>query len=216
MKRLAAVFVLLAACEGHPGSAPLNFTLLTPTDGMATVSNTPTFTWTAAPRAESYRLQVALTNDFAAPTVDQPQLGATQFALTTPLADGTIYFWRVIATNEQGDTYTTPLSFGTQVTAGNPPAAFNLVEPANGQTAVALVPSFKWQIAPGADSYVFELASDVAFTTILINQAGLTLPSFSSPITLTANTQYFWRVTAVNVNGSPVAANAPFAFTTTP
>ena len=139
----------------------------------------------------------------------------TTFTLTAPLAVGTVHFWRVTAFNEQGSTLAPPGSFATQVAAGSPPAAFVLTDPADIATGVALIPTFKWAIAPGADTYTVEVATDAGFTLLVVNQAGVTTTTFLSPIQLVANTQHFWRVTAVNVNG-PTPCTAPFSFTTTP
>ena len=217
MKRIALPgLLLLAACEGHPGSLPLPFVLLTPADGLGTLTTTPTFTWNASGRAVSYRLQIATVSDFSALTQDLTGIASPSFALVTPLADGTVYFWRVLAQNEKGDTPSASLSFGTTVLPGNPPAAFTQTDPADLLTGVALVPIFKWAIAPGADSYTIEVATDAAFVSIVVNQTLITQTSFACPITLTASTVYFWRVTAVNVVGGTIAGNAPTSFTTTP
>ncbi len=217
MKRLALLSLLaLSACEGHPGSAPLPFTLLTPAEGAATVPNLPVFTWNASPRAITYRLQIATVNDFSVLIQDISNIGTVSFALLTPLADATIHFWRVLADNENGETASPTQSFATTVLAGNPPAAFTQTDPADLLTGVSIIPFFKWAIAPGADSYTVEVATDVTFLLIVVNQTLILQPSFLCPITLTANTVYFWRVTAVNVIGPTMAANAPLSFTTTP
>jgi hypothetical protein len=212
---IASTLLAFAACEGNPGSPPLPFELLTPAEATATAVTTPTLTWKASPRALSYTLEIATDSAFTAIVFTQPDLFVTTFTLTAPLAAGTVHFWRVTALNDQGSTPSPLGSFATQVPAGSPPAAFVLTEPADLATGVAVIPTFKWAIAPGADTYTIEVATDAAFTLLVVNQAGVTTTTFLSPIQLLANTQHFWRVTAVNVDGSTLCT-APFSFTTTP
>ncbi len=80
-----------------PAAAPR----LTSPRGRAT-SLTPTLVWANSPGATSYDVQVATDARFTALVVDQAGIAGLSFALTTPLASGTRYFWRVRAVNANG------------------------------------------------------------------------------------------------------------------
>ena len=113
-RSFAILFFALAACEGHPGSPPLPFELLTPTEASATAPTTPTLTWKLSPRALNYTLEIATDSAFTAIVFTQPDILVTTFTLTAPLAVGTVHFWRVTAVNVNGPTpCTAPFSFTT-------------------------------------------------------------------------------------------------------
>lgn len=95
------------------------------------------------------------------------------------------------------------------------PGAFSLTAPANAAVGVSTSPAFSWTVSPRAATYTFQLATDVAFTVLLIDQAGIVTTGFVPADSLTEGTTYFWRVTAVNPYGTKPAAGAPFSFTTT-
>ncbi|MBZ4420854.1 endopeptidase [Myxococcus sp. RHSTA-1-4] len=94
-----------------------------------------------------------------------------------------------------------------------PPGVATLSAPADGATGVALAPALDWADVAGSTSYEVQVATDSAFTNVV--RSGTTVGStWTVPSALTANTQYFWRVRAVNncANGTYSAA---FRFTTT-
>lgn len=76
-------------------------TLLSPTNGATGVSTSPTLSWNASSGATSYRLQVSTSSAFSTLTIDQSGITTTSLAISG-LASGTIYYWRVNATNSAG------------------------------------------------------------------------------------------------------------------
>lgn len=70
-------------------------TLVSPANGATNLALNPTLTWDAVPTATGYKVQVATSNTFANPLVDQTVTG-TSFALSG-LANNTTYYWRVKA-----------------------------------------------------------------------------------------------------------------------
>lgn len=88
-------------------AAPGSFTLLTPADTSTGVSRTPTLTWNAAARAVLYRVRISVNSDMSSPVVDttttpitlETQTPATSYAVSTPLASGTLYYMRITARN---------------------------------------------------------------------------------------------------------------------
>ncbi len=106
------------------GSAPPAPALISPANGAAGVSLTPTVNWTAATGATSYDVHFG--------TVSPPPLATntagTSYAPGT-LSAGTVYYWQVVAKNSGGSTASATWSFTTQ---GSAPPAPALISPANG------------------------------------------------------------------------------------
>ncbi|MCG3119987.1 MAG: hypothetical protein ALAOOOJD_02549 [bacterium] len=115
------------------------------------------------------------------------------------------------ATNAGGTTaWSEVWSFTTIVAA---PAVPTLASPANGAIGVSTTPVLSWNAASGADSYGLEVATDAAFTNIVISQTGLTTTAFNVTTALAHNTPYFWRVNATNAGGTTAWSEA-WNFTT--
>jgi hypothetical protein len=226
---LIAGLLLIAGCGGGGGgdaaapAAPGTFNLVSPVNNDANVALTPNFQWAEATGATTYTLQIAAAADFSALTFETTTtpVGTTSFSVPSGvLAAGTLYYWRVTAVNSVGGTIAAnaPFSFTTTTGAGpTAPGVFSLVTPTSSTTGVLFTPSFAWQSSDGATTYTFQLAGSSAFSSLSYENAaipagttGLNLPSG----VLSAGTQYFWRVTAVNSAGSTTAVNAPFDFTT--
>ncbi|MBI4770350.1 MAG: CSLREA domain-containing protein [Chloroflexi bacterium] len=89
-----AVSVGLDLYTGAP-DAPA---LLSPPDGATNVFISPEFRWTAAAQAVAYDLQVATDPDFQQ-VVYTASVTGTAHTPRTPLARGTLYYWRVRAQN---------------------------------------------------------------------------------------------------------------------
>jgi hypothetical protein len=72
--------------------------------------------------------------------------------------------------------------------------------PTTGLTAQPLRPSFSWQAAAGALSYVFEVSSDPSFApgSLIESAANLSTTSYTLSTSLSGNQVYFWRVGAIN------------------
>ncbi len=82
-------------------------------------------------------------------------------------------------------------------TAGSPA----LLTPADAATGQVAQPVFTWQAASQAASYTLQVATDAAFTSLVINQSGLTGTSYTPPTPLETRTVYYWRVKAINTCG---------------
>ncbi|MFZ1683887.1 MAG: fibronectin type III domain-containing protein [Candidatus Zixiibacteriota bacterium] len=90
------------------------------------------------------------------------------------------------------------------------PAAPALVTPAAGASGVSTSPVLTWSPALTATSYHLQVATSIAFSTVVIDQP--TLSGTSSTLSgLTANTVYYWRVSASNASGaSPYSVTRSF------
>ncbi|QGQ95175.1 carbohydrate-binding protein [Paenibacillus psychroresistens] len=94
------------------------------------------------------------------------------------------------------------------------PGAFNQTAPVNGSTGVNVTPSFTWGSSSNAASYTLVVSTNSSFTSPAINLSGLTTNSYSPNTALSANTLYYWKVTAINASGSKLATNSGISFTT--
>ena len=79
--------------------------------------------------------------------------------------------------------------------------------------AVSTSPTFTWGAANGVTSYTIEIATDNAFTAMVVNQPGIAATTFTPAAPLPPNT-YYWRVTAVNGFGSTPSTEPFWSFTT--
>lgn len=201
-------FTTVAAGPGPPGA----FTLTAPSDGAPGVSTSPTFSWGSSADATSYTLDIATDAAFTAMTASQSGIVSTSAPSPVTLNPGASYFWKVTAVNGGGTRVATgaPFSFSTVPPT---PGPFVMTSPSDGATGVAAAPTFSWSVSADAASYTLEVASDAGFATIVGSQSGITSTS-ASPVALSSNTTYHWRVTAINGPQSTTATGAPFSFTT--
>ncbi len=92
------------------------------------------------------------------------------------------------------------------------PGAATLLTPADVATGVSASVNFTWSAVAGAGSYEIDIATDVAFSSIIDNASGLATESYTSGA-LTGGTTYYWRVRAVNACGTG-AYSSVFSFAT--
>lgn len=82
------------------------------------------------------------------------------------------------------------------------PSQVVLTSPGTGATNVPPATTFSWAAATQAETYTLEVATDLAFTNIVVTQANLTNPTFTLAAPLITNTLYFWRVRSINACGT--------------
>ena len=86
-------------------SAPPVPVLISPNDGSTGIGVPVSLMWKAANGATSYRLQISTMNTFATTVVDTTGITGTSDIVGAPtLQTGTLYYWRVRATNAAGTT----------------------------------------------------------------------------------------------------------------
>jgi surface protein len=90
--------------------------LLAPVNNASQISAFPELTWRPAARAETYRVQLSLHEDFSSITSDSSGIADTTY-VPPGLDYATTYFWRVVGANENTDTtarvWSEPWSFKT-------------------------------------------------------------------------------------------------------
>jgi len=195
-------FTTIAAIPAAPAlSSPANAAT-----GQAT---SPTLTWSASSGATSYGLQIATDAGFGAVVLTLTGIASTTYVPT--LSAGTTYFWHVNATSSGGtSSYSTARSFSTVPTV---PAAPTLTAPADAAVGQSVTPTLAWSSSSGATSYGIQVATDAAFTMLVVNLDNLAGTSYV-PSLATATT-YWWKVRAANTGGTS-SYSAARAFSTIP
>ncbi len=211
-----AAVLLVPACNAAPTTAPASgdFALIDPANKALGISTTPTFDWEESFSVEtpSYTIQVATDPGLASLVINQSGLTTTSFTPGAALSTGTPYYWQVLAVRSTGTVVASgsPWTFNT---SSPTPGPFTMIAPSNALTGVSLNPTFSWNPSAGVTTYTLQVATDIAFTSLVVNQTGLTTTFFTLSAALTASTPYFWRVQAVS-SASVTATGAPWAFTT--
>jgi hypothetical protein len=99
---------------GGMGFAPAAFTLSSPANMVTGATTTPTLTWTSSLYAADYRVQIDTVITFASPTlVVNAVVAAPTMTYPVPASTltSTLYYWRVIAENANGQAVAGPQSF---------------------------------------------------------------------------------------------------------
>lgn len=192
--------------------APAAPTLSLPSNGAGNVPLTTLLDWSDVSGASTYNVQVATDTAFTNIVINQSGLAASQYSITSGLNNNTQYYWRASAVNGAGTSpYSSVFTFTTVVAV---PSAPTLSTPANGATGVSLTPTLDWNDVSGASTYTLHVATDSAFSNVIINQSGLASSQYSvSSGVLSNNTKYYWRVSATNAGGTS-AYSTSFSFTT--
>jgi hypothetical protein len=142
-----------------------------------------------------------------------------------PLEAGHTYYWKVkVQDVATGDAIKSPWSWreSYQVIPGfrivSPYPGVQLNNPANGCKGCTVKPaSFSWSPWKEATKYQFDLARDTEFKSMVVT-ATTTTTGYGYKGTLDYNTNYFWRVKALEVNGRNIPSDwsATFSLQTEP
>lgn len=160
-----------------------------------TVSNigetTATVSWTAMTGAELYEVLYIGIDD----TVVTDDTSKT----LTGLSDNTKYTVQVrVATDEDFQSrWSTAVSFTTLQAIAQPE---NLV-PEQGMQNAPLLPSFVWTEISNAVEYEFQLSTDPAFGSMLVDET-LEITAYTLETELAYDTNHYWRVRAVSDTGT--------------
>lgn len=193
----------------------------------ALVSETPTLTWASvtAPPTVTYTLQVTPDPTFyAIPAglsfADLPSGGATTSkAIVTPLDRGSIYYWRVKASNAVGPVQWSPIrSFVVSASGSVEPPTPILANPSNNETIYGLSANLAWYSTYFGNQLDYKVEyTNLTTSAITTINYGTILPLGTTTYTLsglTASTSYSWKVMSKNLAGVESAWSASFTFTT--
>ncbi|MFH0991063.1 MAG: FG-GAP-like repeat-containing protein [bacterium] len=177
--------------------APDVVTLSSPTNGASSQPVTVTLNWSSSARAASYRIQVSTSQLFSSLLLDDSTITTISRQLSG-LSGSITYYWRVSAKNAGGTTaWSSTWSF---TTVAGLPSAPTLAAPADNATGLAINPTLSWNSVIGATSYRLQISTLSNFSSLVLNQSGITGLSFQAT-GLSNSTTYYWRVSATNTGG---------------
>ena len=167
-----------------------------------TTTTTATLAWTAVTGATGYTVTCS------GGTVGAVSL-VTMSAPVTGLTPGATYTWTVSVATPQLGRSSASRSFITSLTAPALPA--QPVVPLNGGIGITVMPTFSWNIVPGATNYEFVIGEDVTFA-IIDYSANTVSNIFVTKEQLAYSTTYYWRVRATSA--TTTSAWTVYSFTT--
>jgi carboxypeptidase T len=177
---------------------PARPTLASPLNGATGQARRRSLFWHTASGATSYHLQLASDSGFVGLVLDDTTLTDTSRSIG-PLDYGTTYYWHVHSKNGAGvSAFSDVWSF---TTIPSPPPAPLLAGPPNGATGQPVSLSLSWHPATTASAYQLQVASDTAFSMIVVNDSALADTLRQVLGSLLNNQKYFWRVRAINSGG---------------
>lgn len=199
------------------GDAPARFHLSSPATATVVQTLSPVLDWEEAIDPSPgdtvlYHLQLALNSGFTGGLIDYPNLSSTVFHVPSGvLSDDTRYYWKVSATDTQGQTtnsYENYLYFNVAVPEY--PSAFNTLSPTQDETVLLTSPLLSWQASVDPDpgdnvSYVVyrDISADFSAPDSLQTTATQIFSEFCQPGTL-----YYWKVKAIDSTGQ--ATESPY------
>lgn len=165
------------------------------------------FTASEVDGATAYHLQVTTTADaaFVAPIVDNATFSTNVMAPTGNLIANTTYRWRARA--QKGGAWGAWPDAATASFAG-----VEDMDPADGASTTDTTPTLRWDAVTGADRYEVQIAdteAGVADATAATTEANSYTPSTG----LTNNATHYWRVRAVDSDGTATAWSRTISFT---
>ncbi len=182
--------------------------LVSPANGETGVSSNTTLEWNTVANATTYSVQVSTSNQFNNFFLNQ-NITSNSCPLSG-LTNNTTYYWRVRAFNSSNTSVWTAIrSFST---GNGSPQTPSLISPQNGASEVSVSPTLSWTSVSNTQTYNLQVSTNSNFTETTTNLTGLqsTNQVVSS---LSANTTYYWRVSATNTSGTS-AWSAAWSFTT--
>lgn len=195
---------LITISRVNPPVAP---SLVSPGNNTTDVDTALTLTWDAVSEANSYRVQISTDQNFGTTTIDT-MVSANSFEADS-LDFSTQYYWRVAGINDGGQgTWSSIQNF---TTFSGLPGDVSLVNPANNATGLDTLVTFSWNSADLAGEYQLQVSSTSDFSTSQIDSV---LSDTSLALSFDYGTQYFWRVKAINGQGSSLNWSTERSFTT--
>ncbi len=161
----------------------------------------PEFSWSIAPNATRYQIQIDNDKKFKTPEINLIlEEETTSFTPDSPLTPGR-YFWRVRGLNLFGISgkWSTAPSFQLDTT---PPSEPLPQKPIHGFSTNDTTPAFTWEKVKDAKYYRLQIADNMEFDTPLINiLTHLTTYTISDTASLDYGL-YFWRIQAEDPAGN--------------
>jgi formylglycine-generating enzyme required for sulfatase activity len=187
-----------------------------PATGAVNVALTTPLSWQASVDPDGG----PVTYDVYLDTTDPPtyvylDLSETTMWPSQPLAPSTVFYWKVVARDDEGGTSSSPVWHFTTLANQSPTAPTNPV-PADYAWHVPVTATLSWQASVdpdgGAVTYNVYLGTSALMYLVSDHQAGT---SYDPPGDLAVGQEYFWRVEAVD-EASAQTPSADWTFWTSP
>ena len=156
--------------------------------------------WKADPRAKGYRVEVSAKNTFD--TLLWQRRSSSNRIQFPDLPDGH-YFLRVRAIDKLGLEGLNALQPIYLDAHPEPPVP---LQPTDGEVLRGVVPELRWTAATGAQNYRLQVASDLNFEQLLIDDSSLNRTTFKTQDMAPVGT-YYWRLATIAKD----AEQGPFA-----
>jgi photosystem II stability/assembly factor-like uncharacterized protein len=181
--------------------------LVTPENGNPSVNPKVTFTWQESVGAESYFIQVALSDNFGNPIFQEDDVKTT--TITQDLEKGLLYYWRVAANTANGERkWSEVWSFRIREDQTHPV----LIAPADKSKDIAIPVNFIWTKSKGTAYYNIQISKDETFEELIVNKQIENDTTFSYD-KLDVETKYYWRIYSVGYDNNKLESSI-FTFTT--
>ncbi|MBI5324868.1 MAG: T9SS type A sorting domain-containing protein [Ignavibacteriae bacterium] len=186
-------------------------TITFPVHGSTCAPRLANFTWTSAPPADFYKLEVYNSPNFIPANRVYNNVSITSNSQTVSLPNYlSTYYSRVSASFTYGcsSDWSTTTTFTT-----SQPEPVPLLPP-NFAEGVPFNTSCSWTPVPGATTYSLQVADNPDFTAPDVNQTGISSTSYTIALpTIKSNTVFYWRVASV-IGGCNSMWSSTFTFKT--
>ena len=173
--------------------------LIYPPNNSVLCGNSIVFDWSDVTGAMSYQIQIAQGVTFAQPVLNISGLVNSGYTLQPGVLQyGITYYWRVRAATASGTTNWSTVWNFTLVEALPAPA----ITIAPHGTINTLTPYFAWNTMNGASGYRLSLSMSPGFGTVIYDTLVTGLSVTLRFGVLSYNTNYYWRLAAVNICGN--------------
>ena len=186
--------------------------LVPPNDSTFIEPNLVRLSWKAPAGALKYDLDLSLDSTFT--EIFRFERNITSlYVIYDNLSENIDYYWRVRAKNLDGESqWTTTHHFKTGFARPNIPT---LVYPLNNAKKIPISVNLRWNPAARALSYHLQFSSDAEFVNLMVNDTvGVDTTDYTVN-GLDNNKMYYWRVEALNLQGSS-GYSTTFSFLTIP
>ncbi|WP_081964961.1 T9SS type B sorting domain-containing protein [Dokdonia donghaensis] len=175
--------------------------VVSPINGAVDVSVSTSISWSYAPRATGYIINIG-TSPGATDIINGQDLGNT-LTFTPPfdLESDTTYYITIIPYNENGQVTTcTETSFTTEVIASEIPECTQLFSPIDGAIEVALTPLLEWFPVDNVEGYLIKIGSTPDGDDVLAN-TNIGLTTSTPVIDFEEGVTYYVTITPFNAAG---------------
>ena len=187
-------------------------TISAPVAGATGVSRTPAITWSQAAGATGYLLNVGTTPGGTDVINGQNVGNVTSYSIPTASAlnYSTVYYVKVIPTNNLGNTTNCTESSFTTLNIGCP----SVSAPSNNALNTSVTPAITWSSVSGATGYRLSVGTTSGGTEVLNNIDLGNVLTYTFPSPLNYNTAYYYTVNAYQGTTSTSASCTVRKFTT--